>query len=99
MALAGDVADAASAEAALAKAARAHGAARVLVNCAGVGVAKRVVGRDGPQPLADFETVIRVNLIGTFNMIRLFAAAASKLEPLAEGRARRDRQHRLGGGL
>jgi len=85
LALAGDVADSASAEAALARAAAAHGPARILVNCAGIGVAKRVVGRDGPQPLGDFETVIRVNLIGTFNMIRLFAAAASRLEPLEDG--------------
>jgi NAD(P)-dependent dehydrogenase (short-subunit alcohol dehydrogenase family) len=85
LALAGDVADSASAESALAKAAAAHGPARILVNCAGIGVAKRVVGRDGPQPLADFETVIRVNLIGTFNMIRLFAAAASRLEPSDDG--------------
>jgi len=69
----------------LAQAAAAHGPARVLVNCAGIGVAKRVVGRDGPQPLADFETVIRVNLIGTFNMIRLFAATASRLEPVEGG--------------
>src|SRR5215813_2284684 len=50
-----DVSDAASAEAAVAQAAKAHGPARVLVNCAGIGVAKRVVGRDGPHPLADFE--------------------------------------------
>jgi NAD(P)-dependent dehydrogenase (short-subunit alcohol dehydrogenase family) len=85
LALEGDVAVSASAEAALARAAAAHGAARILVNCAGIGVAKRVVGPDGPQPLADFETVIRVNLVGTFNMIRLFAAAASKLEPLEDG--------------
>jgi len=85
LALAGDVADSASAEAALARAAAAHGPARILVNCAGIGVAKRVVGRDGPQPLGDFETVIRVNLIGTFDMIRLFAAAASRLEPLEDG--------------
>jgi len=85
LAIAGDVADSASAEFALAKAAAAHGPARILVNCAGVGVAKRVFGRDGPQPLGDFETVIRINLIGTFNMIRLFAAAASRLEPLEDG--------------
>src|SRR5208337_4365129 len=85
LAAACDVADAASAEAAIAKAEAAHGPARILVNCAGIGVAKRVVGRDGPQPLGDFETVIRVNLIGTFNMIRLFAAAASRLEPLDGG--------------
>jgi NAD(P)-dependent dehydrogenase (short-subunit alcohol dehydrogenase family) len=82
LAVAGDVTDEASAGAALAKAAAAHGAARVLVNCAGIGVAKRVVGREGPHPLADFEKVIRVNLIGTFNMIRLAAAEMGKLEPI-----------------
>ncbi len=80
LAVAGDVADEASAGAAIAKAAAAHGAARVLVNCAGIGVAKRVAGRDGPHPLADFDRVIRVNLIGTFNMIRLAAAEMAKLE-------------------
>src|SRR5579871_2423693 len=82
LALVGDVADEASAAAAFGKAEAAHGPARVLVNCAGVGTAKRVVGRDGPQPLQDFEKVIRVNLIGTFNMIRLAAASMAKLEPL-----------------
>ena len=82
LAVAGDVADEASAGAAIAKAAAAHGAARMLVNCAGIGIAKRVVGRDGPHPLADFEKVIRVNLIGTFNMIRLAAAETAKLEPI-----------------
>jgi NAD(P)-dependent dehydrogenase (short-subunit alcohol dehydrogenase family) len=82
LAVAGDVTDEASAGAALAKAAAAHGAARVLINCAGIGVAKRVVGREGPHPLADFEKVIRVNLIGTFNMIRLAAAEMGKLEPV-----------------
>ena len=84
-AVACDVADAASAEAAVAQAAKAHGPARVLVNCAGIGVAKRVVGRDGPMPLGDFEKVIKVNLIGSFNMLRLAAAAMSKLEPLSTG--------------
>ena len=82
LAVVGDVADEASADAAIAKAAAAHGPARVLVNCAGIGVAKRVAGRDGPHPLADFEKVVRVNLIGTFNMIRLASAAMSKLEPV-----------------
>src|SRR5580658_10602217 len=77
-----DVADEASASEGVAKAEAAHGPARVLVNCAGIGVAKRVVGRDGPQPLADFDKVIRVNLIGTFNMIRLAATAMGKLEPI-----------------
>ena len=82
VALAGDVADEASASAAIRKAEAAHGAARVLVNCAGIGVARRVLGRDGPQPLPDFEKVIRVNLIGSFNMIRLAAAGMSALEPV-----------------
>jgi NAD(P)-dependent dehydrogenase (short-subunit alcohol dehydrogenase family) len=81
LALTGDVTDEASAGPAIAKAVAAQGPTRVLVNCAGIGVAKRVVGRDGPHPLADFEKVIRVNLIGTFNMIRLVAARMSTLEP------------------
>jgi NAD(P)-dependent dehydrogenase (short-subunit alcohol dehydrogenase family) len=80
-----DVSDAASAEAAIAQATKAHGPARVLVNCAGIGVAKRVVGRDGPMALADFDKVIKVNLIGTFNMLRLAANEMSKLEPQASG--------------
>src|SRR5437879_4291918 len=70
-----DVSDAASAEAAIAKAAAAHGPARVLVNCAGIGVAKRVIGKEGPMALADFDRVIKVNLIGSFNMLRLGQAA------------------------
>ena len=80
-----DVADAASGEAAVKKAAEAHGPARILVNCAGVGPAKRIVGKDGPMPLADYERVIRINLIGTFNMMRLVAAGAQTLEPLPGG--------------
>lgn len=85
VAIACDVADAASGEAAVRKAAEAHGPARVLVNCAGVGPAKRIVGKDGPQPLADYERVIRINLIGTFNMMRLAAAAMQPLDPLGDG--------------
>ena len=80
-----DVADSASTEAAIAKAAADHGPARILVNCAGVGTAKRIVGRDGPQPLADFERIIRINLIGTFNAMRLVAAGMQGLEPLTDG--------------
>jgi NAD(P)-dependent dehydrogenase (short-subunit alcohol dehydrogenase family) len=80
-----DVADSASTEAAIAKAAADHGPARILVNCAGVGPAKRIVGRDGPMPLADFERVIRVNLIGTFNAMRLAAAVMQTLDPLTDG--------------
>lgn len=80
-----DVSDAASAEAAVAAATKAHGPARVLVNCAGIGVAKRVIGKEGPMPLADFERVIKINLIGSFNMLRLATAEMSKLEPLSTG--------------
>ncbi|MFI4960904.1 MAG: SDR family NAD(P)-dependent oxidoreductase [Hyphomicrobiales bacterium] len=85
IAVACDVADAASAEAAVKQAAADHGPARILVNCAGVGPAKRIVGRDGPMPLADFERVIRINLIGSFNMMRLAAAAMQPLPALADG--------------
>ncbi len=84
-AVACDVADAASAEAALTEARAAQGVERLLVNCAGVGTAGRIVGRDGPLKLDAFERVIRVNLIGTFNMLRLSAAAMSGLEPLEDG--------------
>jgi NAD(P)-dependent dehydrogenase (short-subunit alcohol dehydrogenase family) len=80
-----DVSDSASAEAAVKKAAADHGPARILVNCAGVGPAKRIVGRDGPMPLADYERVIKINLIGTFNMLRLGGAAMQPLPALADG--------------
>jgi NAD(P)-dependent dehydrogenase (short-subunit alcohol dehydrogenase family) len=80
-----DVADADKAEAAIKEAAGKHGPARILVNCAGVGPAKRIVGRDGPMPLADFERVIRINLIGTFNMLRLAGAEMAKLQALPTG--------------
>jgi NAD(P)-dependent dehydrogenase (short-subunit alcohol dehydrogenase family) len=85
IAIACDVTDSASAEKAFAKAAADHGVARILINCAGVGPAKRIVGRDGPMPLAEFERVIDINLIGTFNAMRLAAAAMQPLTPLEEG--------------
>jgi NAD(P)-dependent dehydrogenase (short-subunit alcohol dehydrogenase family) len=80
-----DVSDAASAEAAVKEANAKLGTARILLNCAGVGTPKRIVGRDGPMPLGDYEKVIKINLIGTFNLLRLFAADCSKTEPLQEG--------------
>jgi NAD(P)-dependent dehydrogenase (short-subunit alcohol dehydrogenase family) len=80
-----DVGDGASAEQALAEARAAHGPAAILVNCAGIAAARRIVGRDGPMPLAEFEQVIRVNLIGTFNLMRLAAADMAGLEPDADG--------------
>ena len=80
-----DVTHAEQAAAALARARDKHGAARILINCAGVGPAKRIVGRDGPMPLADFERVININLVGTFNVMRLVAADMQSLSPLADG--------------
>jgi NAD(P)-dependent dehydrogenase (short-subunit alcohol dehydrogenase family) len=80
-----DVADSDSAEAAFATARAAHGPARVLVNCAGIAPAARIVGRDGPIKLAAFERVIRVNLIGTFNMLRLAAAEMGALDAQEDG--------------
>jgi NAD(P)-dependent dehydrogenase (short-subunit alcohol dehydrogenase family) len=83
VAVACDDAGEASAAEAVAKAEAAHGPARILVNCAGIGNPVRIVGKDGePAPLGDFEKVVRVNLIGTFNMIRLAAAAMAKLDPV-----------------
>lgn len=80
-----DVSDAAAAESAVATAAKAHGEARILVNCAGIAPASRVVGREGPHDLGLFRKVIEVNLIGSFNMLRLVADRAAKLEPLEDG--------------
>ena len=80
-----DVTHAEQAAAALAEMRDKHGAARILINCAGVGPAKRIVGRDGPMPLADFERVIDINLVGTFNMMRLVAADMQSVSPLADG--------------
>jgi len=77
-----DVADEASAVAGVAAAVQAFGGVQVCVNCAGVGAAARIVGRNGPMPLNDFERVIRINLIGTFNISRLAAAEMLKSEPL-----------------
>ncbi|HWL04971.1 MAG TPA: SDR family NAD(P)-dependent oxidoreductase [Xanthobacteraceae bacterium] len=80
-----DVTNSAQVAEAIAGAAAKNGPARILVNCAGMGPARRIVSKDGPMPLEDFELVIRINLIGTFNMIRLVAAEMQKLEPLADG--------------
>jgi len=81
-----DITDPASVTAALEKAAAAHGPARILMNVAGIGSAKRVVQRDGSAaPLEDFVRVININLIGSYNVSRLFAAACSKLDVLGNG--------------
>lgn len=80
-----DVTDEASVTAALETAKSAHGAARILVNCAGIGAAERVVGRDGPADLGRFTKIVTVNLIGTFNATRLFAVDAVEQDPLQDG--------------
>ncbi len=81
-----DITDSASLQAAIDQASAAHGPARILMSIAGIGTAKRVVGKDGQAaPLEDFVRVIQVNLIGTYNASRLFAAACAKLDPLPEG--------------
>ncbi|MDQ0589318.1 SDR family NAD(P)-dependent oxidoreductase [Variovorax paradoxus] len=81
-----DITDTESVNAALDKAAAAHGAARILMNVAGIGSAKRIVGKDGnPAPLEDFVRVVNINLVGGYNMARLFAARCAKLEALDNG--------------
>jgi len=66
-------------------AALAMGPLRGLINCAGIAIGEKVVGKEGPHALASFARVININLIGTFNMIRLAADAMAKQEPAAEG--------------
>ena len=86
IALQADVTSGPRMEAALAEAAAAHGPARILMQIAGIGTAKRVIGKDGnAASLEDFAKVVNVNLIGTYNAARLFAAACAKLEPMEEG--------------
>ena len=80
-----DVTSAAATEAAFAKAAADHGTPRILINCAGIGPAKRIVGRDGPMPLEEFSKVVSINLIGTFNVMRLAAAKMQNLAPMQDG--------------
>ena len=80
-----DVTAEADGQAAVALALKEFGGLQGLVNCAGIGVAEKTLGRDGPHSLANFSRVITINLIGTFNMIRLAADAMSKGQPNAGG--------------
>nr|AKQ70976.1 3-hydroxy-2-methylbutyryl-CoA dehydrogenase [bacterium enrichment culture] len=80
-----DVADEASAKAAIAAAVDGFGGLQGLVNCAGIAHGEKVVGKDGPHALANFARSININLIGSFNMIRLAAEAMAKGAPNAEG--------------
>lgn len=86
IALSCDITNPDSVQAAIDAAAAAHDPARILMQIAGIGTAKRVVARDGsPAPLEDFARVVNVNLIGTYNVARLFAATCAKLDPLEDG--------------
>jgi NAD(P)-dependent dehydrogenase (short-subunit alcohol dehydrogenase family) len=74
-----DVSSAEEVEQALKETCARIGVPRICINCAGIAPAKRMVGKEGPMPLAEFEQVIDVNLIGTFNVMRVVAAAMSRL--------------------
>nr|WP_297399349.1 SDR family NAD(P)-dependent oxidoreductase [uncultured Marinobacter sp.] len=80
-----DVTSADSAEAAINAAREAHGPCGIAVNCAGIATASKILGRDGVMPLENFSKVIQVNLIGTFNILRLAAADMARREPNADG--------------
>lgn len=80
-----NVSDEASAKAAIDLALSAFGALHGLVNCAGIAIGEKTVGKEGPHALATFKRVIDINLVGSFNMIRLAADAMSKGQPNAAG--------------
>ncbi|MGB0681233.1 MAG: SDR family NAD(P)-dependent oxidoreductase [Magnetovibrionaceae bacterium] len=77
-----DITEAASTETAFRNLIDRLGPPRVAVNCAGIAPPKKIVGRDGPQPLETFQATINVNLVGTFNVLRLAAAAMCAEDPL-----------------
>lgn len=80
-----DVTDETSAHTAIQKALDAFGSLQGSIQCAGIGHAEKILGKNGPHPLASFQRVINVNLIGTFNMMRLAAAAMEKNSPSSSG--------------
>ena len=82
-----DVASAESGVAAVAEVVGKLGAPRILVNCAGIAIGVKTIGKDGPHPLDQYRKVIEVNLVGSFNMIRLVADETAKLDAL-DGRER-----------
>ena len=83
--VAADVADSAQIEEAV-RVAETLGPLRIVVACAGVGTPGKAVGKGGPLPLEEFERVIRVNLVGTFNVVRVAAAAIQRTDPVGEER-------------
>jgi NAD(P)-dependent dehydrogenase (short-subunit alcohol dehydrogenase family) len=80
-----DVRDEDQVQAAVTKAAETDGGLRIAVCCAGTGWAQKVAGSKGPHPLMPFETIVAINLIGTFNTLRFSASAMIANEPLADG--------------
>ena len=84
----GDVADEAAVKKAIGTAISAFGSIHININSAGIGGAARTVGREGPMPLEKFEHIVRVNLIGTFNVLRLCAEAMQVNEPQTEDQER-----------
>lgn len=77
-----DVTSADGADVAIRQAVDALGAPRVLVNCAGIGPAERILGREGPQPLENYARCININVVGSFNMLRLVSEHMSKADTL-----------------
>ena len=85
IAIACDVTDSANVESALTLITEKFGVPRICINCAGIAPAARMVGKQGPLPLEDFKRAIEINLVGTFNVMRLAAAAMTKLSALETG--------------
>ena len=82
----GDVTSEDQVKAAIAKGEAAHGIARILMNCAGIGGSRRIVGKDGVYPLERFTQIVMVNLVGSFNVLRLFAERLVTEAPIGEER-------------
>ncbi len=88
IAIACDVTDAASVTRALAEAAEQHGPARICINCAGIVHSRRMINKEGPMPLEEFQRVLQINVTGTFNVMRLAAAAMIPLAAEGESNER-----------
>lgn len=83
-----DVTKAESVDTAIASAQKQHGVAQIIINCAGIVYARRMVSQQGPMPLAEFQKVIEINLIGTFNVMRIAAAAMINAPEIGESKER-----------
>lgn len=83
-----DVTDADSVQSAIKNAQQKNGVARICVNCAGIVHSRRMINREGPMPLEEFQRVININVVGTYNVMRLAAAEMIPLEPLGESQER-----------